>query len=270
MDELSLPSEIEESKLPKHIGIIMDGNGRWARKRHLPRIAGHRAGVKTVDRVVAFCRKVGIQALTLYAFSDENWGRPSMEINGLMKLLKEYLLKETPRMIRENIRFHTIGRIQDLPDFAQEVIAETKRKTENNDGLIFTLALSYGARREITDAARRLAEKAVKGELDVGEINQQHFEAELSTALLPELDLLVRTSGEYRISNFLLYQLAYAELYFTDTLWPEYQDKDLLEAILEFGKRERRFGLTGEQAKPNEKKSRKTLNPLSWKLGKKG
>jgi undecaprenyl diphosphate synthase len=233
----------------------MDGNGRWAKKRFLPRIAGHRAGVKTVDRIVTICRKLDIEALTLYAFSDENWGRPSREISGLMRILKEFLVKETPRMIRENIRFNTIGMIEDLPEFIQETIRESKEKTRDMTGMVLTLALSYGARREIVEAARKLAEKAAKGTLDPKQINLECFESELFTANLPELDLLIRTSGEYRVSNFLLYQIAYAELYFTETLWPEYGEKDLHEAIIEFGKRERRFGLTGEQLKKKEKGS---------------
>lgn len=247
----------------------MDGNGRWAKKRFLPRIAGHRAGVKTVDRIVSASRSIGIKALTLYAFSDENWGRPSREITGLMRILKEFLIKETPRMIREEIRFNTIGMVEDLPEFIQEVISESKEKTKDQNGMVLTLALSYGARREIVEAARKLAKKAADGTLDPGQIDLECFESELFTADLPELDLLIRTSGEYRISNFLLYQIAYAELYFTETLWPDYVEKDLHEAIIEFGKRERRFGLTGEQLKKKEKHSFFSMKRFrSWKAGK--
>ena len=242
-----MPNQIDPNKLPRHIAIIMDGNGRWARKRSLPRIAGHRAGVQTVDRIVTACREKGIAALTLYAFSEENWRRPAMEINALMRILKEYLLKETPRMMREDIRFNTIGMITELPEFAQETIAKTKEKTKDNKSMVFTLALSYGSQREIVEAARRLAFKVSAGELDPKQIDQALFEKELFTCGLPEPDLLIRTSGEYRISNFLLYQLAYTELYFTETLWPDFNEEKLLEALEEFGKRERRFGLTGEQ-----------------------
>ncbi len=232
----------------------MDGNGRWAKKSILTRIAGHRAGVKSVDRIVTACREIGIKALTLYAFSDENWGRPSMEIKGLMRILKEFLIKETPRMMREDIRFNTIGKVEELPDFAQKIITETENKTRANKNMVLTLALSYGSRREIVEAARALAKRIAEGEMNVENIDQETFESELSTADLPELDLLIRTSGEYRISNFLLYQAAYAELYFSDTLWPEYNREDLVEAIIEFGRRERRFGLTGEQMEKKNKR----------------
>lgn len=231
----------------------MDGNGRWAKKKILSRIGGHRAGVDAVDRIVTVCRNFGIEALTLYAFSDENWGRPYLEINGLMRILKEFLLKETPRMIREGIRFNTIGEVGKLPGFAQKIISETKEKTKNNKDMVLTLALSYGSRKEIIEVARTLAKRVASGELDADEIDQEKFEAELTTMDLPELDLLIRTSGEYRISNFLLYQAAYAEFYFSNTLWPDYGESDLLEAVIEFGKRERRYGLTGQQMKKKKR-----------------
>ena len=242
-----LLKQIDINSLPKHIAIIMDGNGRWAKKRFLPRIAGHRAGVKTVDRIVTICRKIGIKALTLYSFSEENWNRPKNEINALMEILKRYLKKELDRMLKEDIRFNTIGTIDNLPLSAQKIIQDAKERTKNSKGMVLTLALSYGSRSEIVDAVREIASDIKKNKISVEDITLGLFQSYLYTKDLPEPDLLIRTSGELRISNFLLYQIAYAELYFTDLLWPDFKEDDLLKAVIEFQKRERRFGMTGEQ-----------------------
>ncbi|RMF88501.1 MAG: isoprenyl transferase [Nitrospinota bacterium] len=225
----------------------MDGNGRWAQQRALPRNAGHREGVKSVDDIVTTCRKLGIPALTLYALSTENWSRPRMEVRALMRILREYLRKELHRMLRENIRFNTIGRISDFPETIQTLISEAREKTKQNNGMILTLALSYGARTEIVDAVRRVAQDVQQGLITPEQIDAHLFSNYLYTAGLPDPDLLIRTSGELRISNFLLWQLAYTELYFTPVYWPDFRGNDLLRAIIAFQKRERRFGLTQEQ-----------------------
>ena len=247
MPNPALLKQIDINSLPKHIAIIMDGNGRWAKKRFLPRIAGHRAGVKTVDRIVTICRKIGIKALTLYSFSEENWSRPKNEINALMEILKRYLKKELDRMLKEDIRFNTIGTIDNLPSSAQKIIQDAKERTKNSKGMVLTLALSYGSRSEIVDAVREIASDIKKNKISVEDITPGLFQSYLYTKGLPEPDLLIRTSGELRISNFLLYQIAYAELYFTDLLWPDFKEDDLLKAVIEFQARERRFGMTGEQ-----------------------
>ena len=247
MPNPALLKQIDINSLPKHIAIIMDGNGRWAKKRFLPRIAGHRAGVKTVDRIVTICRKIGIKALTLYSFSEENWSRPKNEINALMEILKRYLKKELDRMLKEDIRFNTIGTIDNLPSSAQKIIQDAKERTKNSKGMVLTVALSYGSRSEIVDAVREIASDIKKNKISVEDITPGLFQSYLYTKGLPEPDLLIRTSGELRISNFLLYQIAYAELYFTDLLWPDFKEDDLLKAVIEFQTRERRFGMTGEQ-----------------------
>lgn len=225
----------------------MDGNGRWASKRFLPRIAGHRAGVKTVDKIVTLCRKIGINALTLYSFSEENWNRPRAEINALMEILQRYLKKELDRMLEEDIRFNTIGNIENLPASAQKIIQDAKEKTKRNNGMVLTLALSYGARREIVDTVQAIASAVKNNNISIKDITPDLFQSYLHTKNLPNPDLLIRTSGELRISNFLLWQIAYTELYFTDVLWPDFKEDDLLAAIAEFQKRERRFGMTREQ-----------------------
>ena len=251
MDLSSIDSPLLEkldlAQMPQHIAIIMDGNGRWAKKNSLPRIQGHWEGVKTVDRIVTLCRKLGIEALTLYSFSDENWNRPPTEINTLMKILDHYLNEELERMKNENIRFNTIGQLEELPAEIQKLIAHTKNYTKDCDGMTLTLALSYGGRQEILNAVRQIADKVRSGKLRVEDINYSIFENFLHTNSLPDLDLLVRTSGEMRISNFLLYQIAYTELHYTKVLWPEFKEEDLLHAIIDFQGRERRFGMTQEQ-----------------------
>ena len=242
-----LLKKLDLTQMPRHIAIIMDGNGRWAKKNSLPRIQGHWEGVKTVDRIVSLCRKLDIEALTLYSFSDENWNRPPVEINTLMKILDHYLNKELKRMKNENIRFHTIGQVEELPIEIQKLIEHTKNYTKNCDGMTLTLALSYGGRQEILKSVQEIAKKVRNGELCVEDINYSVFENFLQTSSLPELDLLIRTSGEMRISNFLLYQIAYTELHYTKVLWPEFKEEDLINAIIDFQKRERRFGMTQEQ-----------------------
>ena len=242
-----LIEKIDLTQMPRHIAIIMDGNGRWAKKNSLPRIQGHWEGVKTVDCIVTLCRKLDIEALTLYSFSDENWNRPPAEISALMKILDHYLNKELKRMKDENIRFNTIGQIEELPEEIQTLITNTKNYTRDCNGMTLTLALSYGGRQEILKSVQQIAEKVRTGELRVEDIDYSIFENFLQTKSLPDPDLLIRTSGEIRISNFLLYQIAYTELHYTQVLWPEFKEEDLLHAIIDFQKRERRFGMTQEQ-----------------------
>ena len=247
MPDAALMDQIDPKRLPRHIAIIMDGNGRWAQKNRLPRVEGHRRGVKTVDKIVTLCTEMHIEALTLYSFSDENWNRPRPEIEALMKILDQYLNKELERMKRENIRFNTIGRIHELPPAIQKVIRHAEDYTRGNDGLVLTLALSYGGRQEIIDAVRKIAKQVQEGVLPIEDIDFPVMENCLYTHDLPELDLLIRTSGEKRISNFLLYQMAYTELHYTQVLWPQFTEDDLLKAIIDFQGRERRFGMIGDQ-----------------------
>ncbi len=236
-----LEARVKSRPLPRHVAIIMDGNGRWAEARGLPRVAGHREGSEAVRAVTRAARRVGLEALTLYAFSSENWARPEEEVGALMQLLAEFLESERGEMMQNGIRLGAIGDLERLPSFVREKLAQVRAETARNRDMTLTLALSYGGRQEIAAAARRAA--AAKGAaLEVADI-----EAALQTAGLPELDLLVRTSGERRISNFLLWQSAYAELHFSDVLWPDFRDAELFAAIADFQARERRFGLTGAQ-----------------------
>lgn len=239
--------EIDKERLPHHIAIIMDGNGRWARKKLLNRISGHLKGVNAVREVVTACRELGIKILTLYAFSTENWKRPKDEVAALMGLLKEYLLKEGDEMFQNNIRLRAIGKIEDLPQDVQETLEQTIRKTEHCDGLVLNLALSYSGRSEIVHAVRRLVFDSQKGKIKPEEITLQKFSEYLWTRGVPDPDLLIRTSGEFRISNFLLWQIAYTEIYVTETLWPDFDRTELLKAIADYQSRERRFGMTSEQ-----------------------
>jgi undecaprenyl diphosphate synthase len=239
--------EIDKEKLPKHIAIIMDGNGRWAKKKSLNRISGHVRGVDAVREVVTACRELGIKILTLYAFSIENWKRPKEEVNALMGLLRDYLLKERGEMIQNGIRLSAIGRLEDLPRDVQETLNETMRLTQDCDGMVLNLALSYGGRSEILHAVQRLLSDLRKKKIKPEEINQERFSQYLWTGGLSDPDLLIRTSGEFRISNFLLWQIAYTELYVTETLWPDFDRSELLKAIADYQSRERRFGLTSEQ-----------------------
>ncbi len=238
-----LRAQMDMSSLPKHVAIIMDGNGRWAQRAGLPRIAGHRKGVETVRNTAEQCRKYNIQVLTLYAFSDENWGRPKDEVGFLMDLLGTFLKAEIATMKANGIRFRTIGRIERLPESVQTWIKRAVSETAGNTGMVLNLALSYGGRGEILEALKRM-ETANNAASDVTE---EVFSSFLDTAELPDPDLIIRTSGEKRISNFLLWQAAYAELYFTDTLWPDFDERDLLEALLDYQGRQRRFGLTQDQ-----------------------
>ena len=238
------------SNIPNHVAIIMDGNGRWAQKKGLPRIAGHEVGVQRVEEIIEIAPKYGVQYLTLYAFSKENWQRPPAEVTFLMELLGSYLDSKMQRLIDNNVIFNAIGDIKDLPPKNQEKIARLTEKTKHNTGLTATLAFSYSSRFEIKEACRRIAEKAAAGSLKPGDITEQTVASHLYTANLPDPDLLVRTSGEMRISNFLLWQISYAELYVTEKLWPEFDEKEFQKALLDYQKRERRFGRTGQTATP--------------------
>ena len=234
-------------KLPKHIAIIMDGNGRWANRRSLERIKGHTRGMESVKGIVKACRELGIQVLTLYAFSLENWHRPKIEIRGLFKLLKQYIRSELKALDKNNIQIKSIGHLESLPEDVQDVVREAIAKTSANSGMILNVALSYGGRDEILQAVARIAARAAEGNFILSELTEETFSRELYTAGLPDPDLLIRTSGEMRISNFLLWQLAYTEIYVTDVLWPDFGRQELYKALLDYQKRQRRFGLTGEQ-----------------------
>lgn len=236
-------------RVPHHLAIIMDGNGRWAEQRHLPRIVGHRKGVEVVQSVVDECLSLGIGHLTLFAFSSENWGRPREEVEALMGLLSRFLQKEFASLQEKEIRLNAIGEVDRLPGKIRKTLTDIMRETADNDKLVLTLALSYGARSELVRVARRLAARAVAGEIAPEDIEETDLAAALDTSGLPDPDLLIRTSGEMRISNFLLWQLAYAELYFTDVLWPDFTAECLREALAEYGRRHRRFGLTAAQLK---------------------
>jgi undecaprenyl diphosphate synthase len=235
-----LASSLDSERLPKHIAVIMDGNGRWARKRSMPRVAGHRAGVEPVRISVETCARLGLEALTLYAFSVENWKRPRAEVETLWRLLRFYLKKELADLMRNNVRFQAVGRIEELPATIRRDLQDTTDATAGNTGLRLNLAINYGGRAEIVDAVRTLVDQARRGE--AVEVTEESISRHLYTSGISDPDLLIRTSGEMRVSNFLLWQIAYAELYVTDTLWPDFLRKDLLTAILDFQRRERRFG----------------------------
>jgi len=228
--------------LPRHVAIIMDGNGRWAKKRHLPRVAGHRQGVEAVRRVARAARELGIEALTLYAFSSENWRRPQDEVSDLMGLLRLFIRSDLDELIRDNVRLRVIGDYRRFSADLVKLIDDAVARTSQNSGPILVIALNYGAQAEIAAVARRLAERARDGTIDPATIDEAMFESQLETRDLPPLDLLIRTSGEVRLSNFLLWQAAYAELLFVDTLWPEFDGDTFASAIAEFGQRQRRFG----------------------------
>jgi undecaprenyl diphosphate synthase len=241
----ALEAEVRSAgRLPQHLAIIMDGNGRWAQQRHLPRIAGHKSSRDTVRRVVRLCARLGIPTLTLYTFSQENWKRPEIEVRALMRLLEEVLEGEYLELNQNNVRLTYMGCIEALPASTRDRLQRTASQLARNTGLVLNLALSYGGRREIADAARRVATDVAAGRLRLDQVNEELFASYLYRPELPAPDLLIRTSGEQRISNFLLWQLAYTELYFTDVLWPDFSDEDLLVALREFQRRERRFGGT--------------------------
>jgi undecaprenyl diphosphate synthase len=233
--------------IPRHLAIIMDGNGRWAENRGLPRILGHQHGVATAKSIIEECSRLGVPFLTLYAFSSQNWGRPAEEVGSLMALLGRFLERELRTLLALNIRLNVIGDIERLPRDVLGVLRRTMERTARNGDMVLTLALSYGGRDDILRAARLLASEAAAGRLDASAIDEKLFARALHTGALPDPDFLIRTSGEMRISNFLLWQLAYAELYFTDVLWPDFSIEDLRRAFAEFSRRERRYGLTGDQ-----------------------
>lgn len=228
--------------MPTHIAIIMDGNGRWAKERHLPRVEGHRNGVESVRATVRACGEIGIKYLTLYAFSVENWNRPKDEVDTLMKYLARYLKNEIGELNRNNVRLEVIGQIYRLPEFVQDQLKKTQAALEKNNGLTLVLALSYGGRTEIVEAVRAIAEKAKAGKIEPAEINEQVISQHLYTRHTPDPDLLIRTSGEMRVSNFLLWQISYAELVVLPTLWPDFRKPQLFAAIEEYARRHRRFG----------------------------
>lgn len=235
--------------LPRHIAIIMDGNGRWAQGRGLPRVAGHEAGAESVREITRACREAGVAALTLYSFSTENWKRPADEVAALMALLGRYLVEERREILDNGIRLNAIGQVDRLPVPVRAALKELMHASRNNTGMVLTLALSYGGRAEIVEAAKALAKKAAAGRIRPDAIDEAAFAAELGTAGLPDPDLLIRTSGEMRISNFLLWQLAYAEIYVTDTAWPDFRRPQLADALAAYAGRERRFGKTSAQVR---------------------
>lgn len=241
------PVELDRANIPNHVAIIMDGNGRWAQSRGLMRLMGHKAGVKTVKKIVTAASKLGLKVLTLYAFSSENWKRPPKEVTGLMSLLKSYLESELSTMLENNIRLRCMGRKEQLPDEVLQILDRSIEKTAKNSGLILNLALSYGGRDEIIRAARKLAQQSVAGKLKPSEITEEIFSDHLYSTGLPDPDLVIRTGGESRLSNFLLWQASYAEIFITETKWPDFSEDDLESALANFQQRQRRFGKTGEQ-----------------------
>ena len=246
---MTYQEQIDPKRLPRHIAIIMDGNGRWAKRQGLARMFGHRQGVETVHNITVAATKLGIRYLTLYTFSTENWNRPKEEVDALMTLLVDTIAKETPTLMKNNVRLQTIGDLSRLPDQARTKFLACIEQTSGNTGLTMVLALSYSARWEITQAMQQAVRLAQAGQLRAEEIDEEYVSRLMTTADMPDPDLLIRTSGEYRISNFLLWQLAYSELYFTDRLWPEFDEEELYKAIVDYQKRERRFGKTSEQMK---------------------
>ncbi|MBL8113463.1 MAG: isoprenyl transferase [Acidobacteria bacterium] len=244
--ERALLDRLDLGRMPRHVAVIMDGNGRWAKQRRLPRVEGHRAGIASVRATVETAARLHLDALTLYAFSTENWKRPHLEVATLMTLLKEYVRRELATLLANDIRFRVIGRIDQLDSSVRKALQEALDATAHCKGLVFNIALSYSGRAELADAARRIAEEVAAGTLRPEDVGEDTLASRLYTAGLPDPDLLVRTSGEVRISNFLLWQIAYAEIYFTNTLWPDFRAMDFLEAIADFQKRERRFGLVTE------------------------
>lgn len=255
---------IEEVKakgnIPKHIAIIMDGNGRWAKKKNLPRVAGHQRGVETVRIIVETCVGLGVKVLTLYTFSTENWRRPQEEVSTLMRLIVKSLQKETDELNANNIKLTTIGDKKSLPEIVQKELDNAINKTANNTKMILNLALSYGGRWELVEAVKNITAQVVAGKIKPEAINEELISENLTTANLPNPDLLIRSGGEFRISNFLLWQIAYSEIYVTDTLWPDFRCKQLLDAIKDYQKRERRFGLVSEQLSKNLHKNQNGNN----------
>ena len=246
---------MNNSSLPRHIAIIMDGNGRWAKKRLLPRHAGHKAGVETVRRVLSLCAEKGVEVLTLFTFSSENWRRPKEEVSLLMSLFIMALKREVKKLQKNNVRLRLVGAPDAFPEKLQTLLADAEELTKNNTGITLVIAANYGGRWDIVESAKHLAKQVQEGTLQVEDINESLFKQNLSLGDLPEPDLFIRTGGEKRISNFLMWQLAYTELYFTDTLWPDFDKAAFQEALESFTSRERRFGRTSEQVQQEEKKN---------------
>ncbi|WP_163398108.1 isoprenyl transferase [Flavobacterium fluviatile] len=246
---MNLLESIDKTNLPRHLAIIMDGNGRWAKQQGLIRVFGHENGSNSVKGIIKACTELGIEFLTLYTFSSENWNRPKLEVKALMKILSSSLKQELPTMQKNNIRLNAIGNLEKLPESAQKQLRETIEQTKNNTGLTLTLALSYGSREELVNAVKVISDKVKNNIISIDTIDDSIINEHLYTQNLPDVDLVIRTSGEHRISNFLLWQIAYSELYFTDILWPDFKAEHLYEAIISYQKRERRFGKTSEQIK---------------------
>lgn len=244
---MSYKEQIDTARLPRHVAIIMDGNGRWAKKQGLARMFGHKKGVETVHNITVAATQLGIEYLTLYTFSTENWNRPKEEVDALMTLLVDTIAKETPTLMNNNVRLQTIGDINRLPEGTKQKFLACIDQTSRNTGLTMVIALSYSARWEIIEAVREAVRLTQAGQLRPEDVTEQMVSSLMTTREMPDPDLLIRTSGEYRISNFLLWQLAYSELYFTDCLWPEFTDEEFYKAIVDYQKRERRFGKTSEQ-----------------------
>lgn len=242
-----IPLEINKDNVPQHVAIIMDGNGRWAKRRGLGRIFGHRNGVEAVRQSVEAAAEAGVKYLTLYAFSTENWSRPKDEVDSLMSLLVESIVNETDKLNKNNVRLKTIGNIESFPQKVKDRLNQSIQKTSNNTGLVLVLALSYSSRWEIVEAVKKIATQVKDGSLEVDSITADVFSDHLTTAFMPDPELLIRTSGEQRISNFLLWQIAYTEFYFTSVLWPDFRKQHFWEALIDYQKRERRFGKTSEQ-----------------------
>ncbi len=253
--------DLIRENLPRHVAVIMDGNGRWAKKKAMNRIRGHEEGAESVREIVRTSREIGISWLTLYAFSEENWRRPSYEIAALMRLLKHFLKSELKEMLENGIRLQTIGRTYKLPEDVQELLSETVSRTASNENMVLTLALSYGGRQEITDAFQEMAKKIEAGEVASKDVTEDLVCDFLYTKGMPDPDLLIRTSGECRVSNFLLWQIAYAEIYVTPTLWPDFRKEEYFKALEDYQRRERRFGATGEQV-ANAESSSTVLGPI--------
>ena len=238
----SIRYKVEQGSIPKHIAIIMDGNGRWAKEKNLPRISGHRQGINSVREITRVCGEIGVKYLTLYTFSTENWNRPQNEVNALMRLLLNTINIEVKELNKNNVCFKTIGDIDQLPMITKKGIQDGEELTKNNTGLNLCLALSYGSRQEIINSVRRISEKVKNGIMKIEQINEESFSKELYTSEFPDPDLLIRTSGENRISNFLLWQIAYSEIYLTETYWPDFGEGELIKSLLDYQSRERRFG----------------------------
>ncbi len=244
---MSQHSVIDSARVPRHVAIIMDGNGRWAQRRHQPRLFGHKVGVESVQELVEIARKIGVEILTLYAFSSENWKRPAAEVSGLMSILKSYVQSELSRMLQNNIRFTCIGDLEQLPVEVRDVLEQAKMRTAHNSEMVLNLALSYGSRAELVRVVRKIAAACAAGTLSESEIDESLINGHLDTAGMVDPDLLIRTGGEARLSNFLLWQASYSEIYFTDVMWPDFRTEAFLQAIADFQQRERRFGKISAQ-----------------------